>query len=115
MFDVKASELVGHAQLVLSSTKDGEANRCLVFLVMNECCRCQDQALYSVSVNPGCGMPDLFQDFVSFPEPLLIEQIYSFSQRFALRSCRDSGLKGPERYDLGDLVFEKTLGLAEIG
>src|SRR5439155_23289199 len=82
---------------------------------MNERRSSQDQAMNRISVSACCGMPDLLQDFVSFPEPLLVEQIDSFSQNFVLPSCRNSGFKGSERYDLGDLAFDKILGSAEIG
>src|SRR6266540_5014186 len=82
---------------------------------MNERCSGQDQALNGISVNAYCRMPDLLQDFVSFAKPLLVEQVDSFSQRFALWSCRNPRFKGSERYDLGNLGFEKTLRSDEIG
>src|SRR5205807_9540714 len=82
---------------------------------MNERCSSQDQALNNVPFNACCGMPDLFWDLVSFPEPLLIEQVDSFPQRFLFSFCRNTSVNGSERYHLRDLGFEETLGSIEIG
>src|SRR2546426_125017 len=82
---------------------------------MNERCGSQNQALNGISVNAYCRMPDLLQDLVSFPKPLLVEQVDSFSQRFVHWSCRNPRFKGFEHYDLGNLGFEKTLRSDEIG
>src|SRR5207245_5465269 len=62
-----------------------------------------------------CGMPDLLQNLVCFPEPLLIEQIDSFSQRFLFPSDRNTGFKRSECHHLRHLGFQETLGVVEVG
>jgi len=61
---------------------------------MNERRSRQDQTLNNVSFNARCGLPDLLQGLVRFPESLLIEQIDSFSQHFLFPSRWDTGLNG---------------------
>ena len=103
---VQASEIVGWSQLFQGSSKDGDTNVCLIFLEVNECCGNENDSLNDVSIISLCGMPNLLENLVSFPEPFFIEQFNSFSQSFVLVSCGGTIFNAAECNYSGDLFLE---------
>src|SRR5438132_10048678 len=81
---------------------------------MDACGRREDYALESGSFNALRYVPRLLQGFVGFPEPLLVEELNPFFQRFRLVNGLRRRIQEPYANYAERTISEKPLTLRQL-